>query len=35
MKFNKLVRDKIPEIIIKQGGEPVTKVLDEMSYGRE
>ncbi len=28
MEFNKLVRDKIPQIIEAQGEEPVTRVLD-------
>jgi predicted house-cleaning noncanonical NTP pyrophosphatase (MazG superfamily) len=30
--YQKLVRDKIPEIIRKNGGEPVTRVLDEKEY---
>ena len=32
--FNKLVRDKIPEIIRKNGDEPVCRVLDEDSSYR-
>lgn len=30
--YNKLVRDKIPEIIIKNGGNPKIKVLDDEGY---
>lgn len=30
--YKKLVRDKIPEIIRKNGKEPVTRVLDEKEY---
>ncbi len=26
MEFNKLVRDRIPEIIEKEGGKPVTEL---------
>ena len=28
MEFNKLVRDRIPEIIEKEGGKPVTRTLE-------
>ena len=30
--FNKLVRDKIPEIILKNGGKPEVKILDDLAY---
>jgi len=29
---NKLVRDRIPEIIKKEGGSPITKILDDNEY---
>ena len=32
--YNKLVRDKIPEIIIANNGTPVTRILDEAEYRR-
>src|SRR6266478_8529808 len=31
-KYNKLVRDRIPDIIKKQGQNPVTRVLDDNEY---
>ena len=32
MEFNKLVRDRIPEIIEKEGGNPVTRILELEEY---
>lgn len=31
-KYNKLVRDNIPEIIKKRGAKPITRVLDDKEY---
>ena len=33
--YNKLVRDKIPEIMIKNGAKPVIKVLNNEEYLKE
>ena len=32
--YNKLVRDKIPAIILAQGDAPVTRILDAAAYER-
>ena len=33
--YNKLVRDKIPEIIISNGGNPTTRILSDEEYKQE
>ena len=33
--YNKLVRDRIPEIMIKNGAQPVTRILDDAEYLKE
>jgi len=33
--YNKLVRDNIPEIMIKNGAKPVTRILTEEEYLKE
>lgn len=33
--YNKLVRDRIPEIIMNNGETPVTRVLNEFEYKEE
>lgn len=33
--YNKLVRDNIPNIIKNNGGNPITKVLDNQEYKQE
>lgn len=33
--FNKLVRDKIPEIILADNRQPVTRILDDVEFKSE
>lgn len=33
--YNKLVRDKIPEIMVKNGADPVTRILNDEEYLKE
>lgn len=35
MSYNKLVRDKIPEIIKSKGEVPITRILSEVGYKEE
>ena len=34
-EYNKLVRDKIPEIMINKGCKPVTRILNDEDYLNE
>lgn len=34
VKYDKLIRDKIPEIIEASGGKAIIEVLDDESYGK-
>ena len=34
MEFNKLVRDRIPEIIESEGSKAITRILDTEEYAR-
>lgn len=31
-KYNKLVRDNIPEIMVKNGDRPITRILTDEEY---
>lgn len=33
--YNKLVRDNIPEIMIKNGAKPITRILNDEEYLKE
>lgn len=33
--YNKLVRDNIPQIMVQNGAEPVTRILNDEEYFRE
>lgn len=33
--YNKLVRDKIPDIIVSNREKPITRILDDIEYKKE
>ena len=35
IEYNKLIRDRIPEIIENKGEKPIISILDDMSYKKE
>jgi predicted house-cleaning noncanonical NTP pyrophosphatase (MazG superfamily) len=35
MKHNKLVRDRVPEIIVQSGSQPITHIASDREYGEK
>lgn len=35
MKYNKLVRDKVPEVIVQNGEKPITHIASEGEYWKK